>query len=114
MCCLGNSHERFLMAMAVFGEWLCCRFASPARPRTAQTSGDLLPKYHPKWRQVALAESSNNNLQYSVGSDGGDHARLYRDRDFGRPRSICWHLLHGTHTRSINRRVKLYYRLLGL
>src|SRR5215467_13013396 len=60
MCCLGNSHERFLMAMAVFGEWLCCRFASPARPRTAQTSGDLLLKYHPKWRQVALAESSNN------------------------------------------------------
>ena len=43
-------------------------------------------------------ESSNNNLEHSVGSDGGDHARLYRDRDFGRPRSICPHL-HGTHTR---------------
>jgi hypothetical protein len=31
------------------------------------------------------------------GSDGGDHARLYRDRSFGCPRSICPHL-HVTHT----------------
>jgi hypothetical protein len=68
-----------------------------AKHPTAQISSDLLPKYHPKWRQVALAESNNNNLQWGVASDGGDHARLYRDRDFGRPCSICPHL-HGTPT----------------
>ena len=50
----------------------------------------------------SCAESSNNNnLQYGVGSDGGDYARLYRDRDFGCPRSICPHLHDYTQDRSI-------------
>ena len=35
------------------------------------------------------------------GSDGGDHARLYRDRNFGCPRSICPHLHDYTQDRSI-------------
>ena len=36
----------------------------------AHASGDPLPKNHSKWRQIALAESSNNNLQYYCGVVG--------------------------------------------